>query len=119
MTAFPVPARIRLFSEVSAPSTRSFCVLRGHRRRGCAQHKENRPELVPESLGHGCTSNAPTSHGIKPCPVSARYLVRDWGRKGVAPSPDVVSACAVETLGLHAVEHVDDPRAGGADKWRD
>jgi len=52
-------------------------------------------------------SNPPYVHtrdtardGIKPCPVRGRYLLTDWGRKGVAPSPDVVSACVVETLGL-------------------
>jgi len=39
--------------------------------------------------------------GIKPCPVRGRYLVGDWRSKGVAPPPDVVSACVVETLGLH------------------
>ena len=42
-----------------------------------------------------------TRHGLRrrqTCPVTARYFGVDWGRKAVAPSPDVVSACVVETL---------------------
>jgi hypothetical protein len=45
--AFPVPAPIRVFSGISGPGTRSFCILEGTGARVAL---------------YGCTSNAPTSH---------------------------------------------------------
>jgi len=59
-----VPGRIRLFSPVSGPNTRSICVLRRHRRRGCA------PDVVSTRAVETLVLNLERTHvalGFRTC----------------------------------------------------